>query len=77
MFGEEPHMCSYFLTRRGKGMSVERKYAYKYQSLASGFSGRRADPFLVTVEPKPEDAPVIWIYTLDKSLIWFGKAYGS
>ncbi len=58
MFGEEPHMCSYFLTRRGKGMSVERKYAYKYQSLASGFSGRRADPFLVTVEPKSEDAPV-------------------
>lgn len=51
-------MCSYFLTRRGKGMSVERKFAYKYQSLASGFSGRRADPFLVTVEPKPEDAPV-------------------
>ena len=39
-------------------MSVERKYAYKYQSLASGFSGRRADPFLVAVEPKPEDAPV-------------------
>lgn len=58
MFGEEPHMSSYFLTRRGKGMSVERRYAYKYQSLASGFSGRRADPFLVTVEPKPEDVPV-------------------
>ena len=56
MFGEEPRMNSYFLTRKGKGMSVERKYAY--QSLASGFSGRRADPFLVTVEPKPEDAPV-------------------
>ncbi len=37
---------------------AQRKYAYKYQSLASGFSGRRADPFLVTVEPKPEDAPV-------------------
>ena len=58
MFGEEPRMNSYFLTRKGKGMSVERRYAYKYQSLASGFSGRRADPFLVTVEPKPEDAPV-------------------
>lgn len=58
MFGEEPHMSSYFLTRRGKGMSVERRYAYKYQSLASGFSGRRADPFLVTVEPKSEDVPV-------------------
>ena len=58
MFGEEPRMNSYFLTRKGKGMSVERRYAYKYQSLASGFSGRRADPFLVTVEPKSEDAPV-------------------
>jgi len=58
MFGEEPRMNSYFLTRKGKGMSVERRYAYKYQSLASGFSGRKADPFLVTVEPKPEDAPV-------------------
>ena len=74
MFGEEPHMCSYFLTRRGKGMSVERKFAYKYQSLASGFSGRRADPFLVTVEPKPEDAPVNMDIHPGQSLIWFGKA---
>ena len=32
MFGEEPRMNSYFLTRKGKGMSVERRYAYKYQS---------------------------------------------
>lgn len=41
MFGEEPHMSSYFLTRRGKGLSVERRKAYKYQSLASGFRGRK------------------------------------
>ncbi len=51
MFGEEPHMSSYFLTRKGQGMSVERRKAYKYQSLASGFSGRKADPFIVLVEP--------------------------
>ena len=51
MFGEEPKMSTYFLTRAGKGVSVERTKAYKYQSLAAGFKERKADPFIVTVEP--------------------------
>ena len=51
MFGEEPKMSSYFLTRKGQGKSVERRKAYQYESLASGFRGRKADPFIVTVEP--------------------------
>jgi transcriptional regulator with XRE-family HTH domain len=58
LFGEEPHMSTYYLTRKGQGQSVERRKAYKYQSLASGFRGRKADPFMVYVEPKPEDAPM-------------------
>ena len=37
MFGEEPKMSSYFVTRAGKGTSIERTKAYKYQSLAAGF----------------------------------------
>ena len=53
MFGEEPKMNSYFLTRKGAGVSVERVKAYKYELLASGFKGRIADPFIVTIEPKP------------------------
>ena len=57
LFGEEPHMSSYFLTRKGQGLHVERRKAYNYESLASGFRGRKADPFIVTVEPKPEDTP--------------------
>ena len=52
MFGEEPKMNTYFLTRAGKGVSVERTKAYKYQSLAAGFKNRKADQFIVTVEPK-------------------------
>ena len=52
MFGQEPKMSSYFLTRAGKGTSIERTKAYKYQSLAAGFINRTADPFIVTVEPK-------------------------
>ncbi|MDD4609283.1 MAG: cupin domain-containing protein [Bacteroidaceae bacterium] len=58
MFGEEPRMSSYFLTRCGKGISIERQKAYKYQSLASGFKNRTMDPFIVTVEPTEEDAPI-------------------
>lgn len=60
MFGEEPKMHSYFLTREGTGISVERTKAYKYQSLASGFEKRMIDPFIVTVEPKPDDTPIFF-----------------
>ncbi len=58
LFGEEPRMNSYFVTRKGKGQVVERRKAYKYQSLASGFRGRKADPFIVVIDPKPEGAPL-------------------
>ena len=58
MFGEEPRMNSYFITRAGKGVSVERRKVYKYEALASGFRDRRIDPFIVTVEPAPDDAPM-------------------
>ncbi len=58
MFGDEPKMNSYFVTRKGKGVAVERTKAYKYQSLAAGFAGRKADPFLVTVHPAPENEPI-------------------
>ena len=49
--GEEPRMSVYFLTRYGRGISVERTKAYKYQALASGYKRRKAEPFEVTVEP--------------------------
>ena len=53
MFAEEPRMRSYYVVRKGHGLSVERTKAYKYQSLASGFTDRKAEVFIVTVEPKP------------------------
>ena len=58
MFGEEPRMNSYFITRAGKGVAVERREAYRYEALASGVRGRKIDPFIVTVEPAPADAPM-------------------
>jgi mannose-6-phosphate isomerase-like protein (cupin superfamily) len=50
LFGDEPNMKTYFLTRAGQGTAMERTHVYKYQALASGFAGRKADPFIVTVE---------------------------
>ena len=37
LFGEEPKMKNYFVTRKGCGKSVERLNWYQYQSLAAGF----------------------------------------
>ena len=53
IFAETPHMKSYFVVRKGQGVSIERTKAYKYQSLVSGFVNHKADVFIVTVEPKP------------------------
>lgn len=58
LFGEEPRMNRYFLTRSGQGVSVERTKAYKYESLASGFKNRKANPFIVTIEPHPDEQPL-------------------
>jgi len=49
--GDEPRMKAYFLTRSGKGISVERTKVYKYQALASGYKHPKAEPFEVSVEP--------------------------
>ena len=38
LFGDEPRMSSYFVTRRGQGAVVERSKAYRYRSLAAGLA---------------------------------------
>ena len=55
LFGEEAHMSSYFVTRKGKGKSVEHHKNYTYESLATAFRGRKIDPFLVTIDPLEGD----------------------
>ena len=55
LFGEEPRMNTYYVTRAGKGVKVERTKAYSYQDLAAGFQHRIMAPFIVTVEPAPLD----------------------
>ncbi|MCL4482473.1 MAG: cupin domain-containing protein [Bacteroidetes bacterium] len=52
--GEEPHVHTYSLTRKGKGVTVQRRQSYNYESLAANFANRKADPFFVIVEPKED-----------------------
>jgi transcriptional regulator with XRE-family HTH domain len=56
--GDNPKLQTYCLVRKGKGVSVERRKEYKYQSLAHNFVNKKAEPFLVTVEPNSEDTPI-------------------
>ncbi len=56
--GETPRMHYFTVTRKGKGVSVERRKQYKYQNLAFNFINKKAEPFIVTVEPKPKGSPV-------------------
>lgn len=58
--GEGPRLHTYSLVRKGKGISVERRKEYKYQNLAYNFIHKKAEPFLVTVEPNDENTPVAY-----------------
>lgn len=54
--GVEPHLKGYSLVRHGEGLSVERRKDYDYKSLAYRFSGRKMEPFLITVPAKEPSA---------------------
>lgn len=56
--GNEPKLHSYSLVRKGKGLDVERRKAYKYNNLAYNFINKQAEPFLVTVEPLPDEETI-------------------
>ncbi len=52
--GGDAHLQDCTIVRKGAGLSVERRKSYDYQSLASRFTNRRVEPFLVRVPPKDE-----------------------
>jgi quercetin dioxygenase-like cupin family protein/DNA-binding XRE family transcriptional regulator len=51
--GEAPRLHVYSVVRAGTGPSVERRTEHRYQSLAPNFAHKKAEPFLVTVDPAP------------------------
>ncbi len=55
LFGSEPRMQSYYVTRKGQAQMIEHEGDYTYHSLASGFKNRMMDVFFTTIDPLPED----------------------
>ena len=56
--GENPRLHVYCIVRKDKGLSVERRKQYKYESLAFNFINKKAEPFVVKIEPESEFAPM-------------------
>ncbi|SFM27548.1 helix-turn-helix domain-containing protein [Methanolobus profundi] len=56
--GEAPRMRVFSVTRKDKGVSAERRKDYKYQNIAANFAHKKAEPFVVRVDPKSEGTPV-------------------
>jgi transcriptional regulator with XRE-family HTH domain len=52
--GNNPKLHIYGVVRKGKGLNLERRKQYKYESLAYNFIHKKAEPFLVTIDPDPE-----------------------
>ena len=49
--GDEPKLHVYAVVRKGKGLNVDRRKQYQYESLAYNFIQKKAEPFVVTVTP--------------------------
>ena len=56
--GGDPHLHKYTLVRKGDGVEIDRRKAYKYNSLAYKFIGKRMEPLFVTAPPEKDDEPI-------------------
>ena len=52
--GDSPRLSDWCLVRKNEGYAIDRRAAYQYSHLAFTFRDKKAEPFLVTVEPKDE-----------------------
>ena len=54
--GDNPKLHIYGVVRNGKGLKLERRQQYRYESLAFNFIHKKAEPFMVTIDPDHKDA---------------------
>ena len=55
--GEETRMTYFDVTRAGKGFTVNRRKEYQYENLCKKFIHKKAEMFIVTVDPKEDVIP--------------------
>ncbi|MCD7781905.1 MAG: cupin domain-containing protein [Methanosphaera sp.] len=53
--GEDTRMSVFAVTRKDKGVKIDRREAYDYENLASSFSHKAMEPFIVTVQPRDDN----------------------
>lgn len=53
--GGEPKLQRVCVVKKSKGLSIERRKEYKYQDLAYKFARKKAEIFLVSVEPSKDE----------------------
>ena len=59
MSGESPKLSRASVVRKGEGYEIERRAAYNYRHLAYTFRRKKAEPFMVTVEPNDTQTPTL------------------
>jgi len=57
--GDTPKLTTCALVRSGEGYHITRREAYDYKHLAFTFKSKKAEPFMVTVEPRDTSDEVI------------------
>ena len=55
--GEESRMSIFDVTRANKGVSIDRRKEYTHQNLCTKFIHKKAETFLVTVDPEKNPVP--------------------
>ena len=55
MGGDNPKLHIYGVVRSGKGLNLERRKEYKYENLAYNFIHKKAEPFMVTIDPDEKE----------------------
>jgi transcriptional regulator with XRE-family HTH domain len=56
--GDNPKLRIYGVVRNGKGLRLERRKQYRYESLAYNFIHKKAEPFMVTIDPHEDEVPL-------------------
>ncbi len=57
--GSSPHLSTFSVVRKGKGMEISRYPGYEFHSLAHTFKHKMMEPLLVTLEPSDEDPALV------------------
>lgn len=55
--GEETRMNIFDVTRANKGVKVSRRKEYEYENLCEKFKNKKAEMFIVTVDPEEDPIP--------------------